>query len=94
MNIQDLPEEDPNGSFKEPRPLQRKVVIPITKTVTHQVLNGELHIELEEDTYYVWYHNDLLLDSPFKCPACFSTAFTIQEIRNSYEVTKFLSRFN
>lgn len=93
MNIQDLPEEDPNGSFKEPRPLQRKVVIPITKTVTYQVSNGELHIELEEDTYYVWYHNNHFKGSPFKCSVCFSTAFTIEQIRNSSEVLKFLSRF-
>jgi hypothetical protein len=93
MNIQDLPEEDPNGAFKQPRRLPTKVVVPITKTVTYQAPHGELHIELEDDTYYVWYHNSHFKGSPFKCSVSFSTAFTIEQIRNSYEVSRFLSRF-
>lgn len=93
MNIQDMQEEDPNGAFKQPRPLPKKVVVPITKTVRYEVPNGELHIELEEDTYYVWYHNPFFIGGPFKCPVCFSTAFTIEQIANSSEVCKFLSRF-
>lgn len=93
MNIQDLSEEDPNGAFKKPRRLQTKAVIPITRTVTHEVPNGELHIELKDDTYYVWYHNKYFVGSPFKLTVSFSTELSIKEIRNSSEVRKFLSRF-
>ena len=93
MNIQDMQEEDPNGAFKQPRPLKRNVVIPLKKTVTYEIPNGELHIQLQDDTYYVWYHNPHLVGNPFRCSVFFSTAFTIEDIVNSYEVRLFISRF-
>jgi len=93
MNIQDLPEQDPNGAFLTPRRIPDKAVIPITKTVTYEVPNGELHVKLEGDTYYVWYHNPLYKGSPFKLSVCFSTSFTMREIAESSEVISFVSRF-
>jgi hypothetical protein len=93
MNIEDLPEEDPNGAFKKPRLLPSNVVVPVKKTVMYEVPNGELHITLKNNSYYVEYHNPLFVGNPFKLNSCFSTTFTIEQIVNSSEVIGFLSRF-
>jgi hypothetical protein len=97
MNIKDLPEEDPNGSFKQPRLLEpnSQITISVTKTVCYEVPNGELRIISVGNTRYVEYHNPLYKNSPFKLKnTCFSTALTVQQICESSEVVKFLSRFN
>jgi hypothetical protein len=96
MNIKDLPEEDPNGSFKKPRLLEpnSQITISVTKTVCYEVPNGELRIISVGNTRYVEYHNPLFKGNPFKLASSFSTTFTVQEICESSEVVKFLSRFN
>lgn len=68
--------------------------VPMYKTVTYQVLNGEMEIVKEDDSYHLTYHNPIYKNSPFKLPQSFSTSFLIQEILASSEVISFMTRFD
>ena len=66
--------------------------IPLTKTVTMQVNHGELEIKtVKDNSYEVYYHNNIYQNSPFKMTQSFSTEFSIQEIVNSNEVINFIT---
>lgn len=67
--------------------------IPVTKTVTSVVPNGELEINFNGKQYEVVYHNVLFKGSPFVCPVRFSSAYTVDQIAKDRDVVKFISRF-
>ncbi len=48
---------------------------------------------ITRESYEVYYINKLYKNSPFKCPQTFSTEFTLEEILNSPEISRFLERF-
>jgi hypothetical protein len=79
------------------------MMIPVMKTITYQVENGQLELRKvnDKDTWgnpcvsiQVYYHNPRYKNSPFKCPQSFSSEFNEDEIVNSSEIVKFLEPFN
>ncbi len=79
----------------------KEIAIPLTKTMSHQVQNGEMKIRKithliggePKEAYELEYHNHIYKGSPFKVPTQFSTDFSIERIMRSSEVLMFLGRF-
>ena len=79
------------------------MMIPVMKTVSYEVENGQLELRKVDsvDTWgipcvsiEVYYHNPSYKNSPIKCPQSFSSEFSTDEIVNSSEIVRFLSPFN
>lgn len=68
------------------------IKVPVTKTVTTRVPNGNFEISLDSGVYRLTYHNKVYKNSPFTGPS-FKSEYTIEEIMNSSEVRNFLKRF-
>lgn len=64
--------------------------IPVTKTVTSVVPNGEIEIIDCGATYQVKYHNHLYKGSPFVCPTFFSKEHSPGQIAKSAFIKKFI----
>lgn len=71
-----------------------EITVPVMKTVSFQVQNGEMKIRKVDDAYVLEYHNHIYVGNPFRVPTQFSTDFTIEQIMRSSEVIKFLGRFD
>lgn len=74
------------------------LVIPITKTCTYTVPNGEIRVTLEESehgSYYeIYYHNKIFTKSPFKFEVYFLTKYyTLEQVMASGEFRRFMRRF-
>lgn len=70
-----------------------KHIVQMTRAITVQAPNGEMHIEKIGDSYHLTYHNQLYKGSPFPLPMQFNTDFSLDQIINSSEVITFLARF-
>ena len=68
--------------------------LPMYKTVSYEVPNGEMEIDIVDDSYELTYHNKIYKNSPIKVPITFSTKFSIAEVMASSEVLTFMSRFD
>jgi hypothetical protein len=66
--------------------------IPLTKVISMEVPNGYLEIQEIGDTKYVWYHNGMYKDSPFKCSVSYGLSWSDYDIRMDSEVLKFIKR--
>ncbi len=79
-----------------------EISIPMHKTVSMRVANGEMKIRKikhsiggeQVEAYELEYHNPIYVGSPFKLSTTFSTQFSTDEIMKSSEVCSFMGRFD